>query len=97
MSNGENATARFQMNSGLLATGAALAGIGSLLGLAGLTISMVAVAAAARRYVNERGMPPTELARHHIAKAKAATAAGASAWRDGSTPPPGNKVSSARR
>ena len=86
MTSGENAGVRFQVNPGLLATGAALAGIGSLLGLAGLTVSCVALADATRRWVNARGVPPGELARAQWARARAATVAGASAWRDGSAP-----------
>jgi hypothetical protein len=39
--------------------------------------------AAARDWANRQEVPPTELARHHWARAKAATAAGASTWRNG--------------
>jgi hypothetical protein len=86
MTNGKGPGPRFQVNLRLLAAGAVLAGVGSMLGLAGLAISSGALAAAARRWANQRGMPPTELAKHHWHKAKAATAAGANAWRDGVTP-----------
>jgi hypothetical protein len=86
MTNGENTPARFRLNTGLLATGAALAGIGSLLGMAGLAISMAAIAAAGRRWVTDRGVPPAELARQQLAKARAATTAGATAWRNGTQP-----------
>lgn len=74
--------ATFQVNSGLLIGGAVLAGLGSLLGLAGLALGCTALAGAARRWVAQQELPPTELARQQIAKAKAATAAGASTWRD---------------
>ncbi len=80
-------TPAFQVNSGLMITGAVLAGLGSLLGLTGLTISVAAVAAAGRRWARQQPMPPGELARQQWAKARAATAAGAHAWRDGLVQP----------
>jgi hypothetical protein len=79
--------AAFQVNSGLLLTGAALAAVGSLLGAAGLVISAAAMADATRRWMNSRGMPPSEVARQQLAKARAATAAGTAAWRDGVAQP----------
>jgi hypothetical protein len=79
--------AAFQMNSGLLLTGAVLAAVGSMLGAAGLVISGVAVAQATRRWVNSKGVPPSELARTHLAKARAATVAGTAAWRNGAAQP----------
>ena len=82
-----NQPAAFQVNSGLLLTGAALAALGSLLGLAGLVISSVAMADATRRWLNSREMPPSELARQQLAKARAATAAGTAAWRNGAAHP----------
>jgi hypothetical protein len=75
----------FQVKPGLLATGAVLAAVGSLLGLAGLVISGAALADAARRWVRSQEVPPTELAKQQLAKARAATNAGASAWRDSAT------------
>ncbi len=79
--------AAFQVNTRLLLAGAVLAAVGSLLGAAGLAISGAALANAARRYVNDRGVPPSELARQQFAKARAATAAGTAAWRDGVAQP----------
>ena len=71
------------LNTGPLLAGAVLIGLGSLLGLAGLAISATALAAAARRYVNNMEVPPSELAKQNLAKARAAASAGASAWRNG--------------
>ena len=71
------------LNTGPLLAGAVLIGIGSLLGLAGLAIAGAALGAAARRYVNTMEVPPSELARQNLAKARAAASAGASAWRNG--------------
>jgi hypothetical protein len=83
MTNREGPPVAFQVNSGPLIAGAVLIGLGSLLGLAGLAIAGATMGAAARRYVNGMDVPPSELAKKHLAKARAATAAGASAWRNG--------------
>jgi membrane protein implicated in regulation of membrane protease activity len=88
MTHSETNAARFQVHTGMLLTGAALAGVGSLLGLAGLAISGAALADATRRWVNAMETPPSELAKQLAkAKAKAATVAGASAWRNGTGQP----------
>ena len=77
----------FALQTGPLLAGAVLIGIGSLLGLAGLAIAGAALTAAARRYVNTMEVPPSELARQNLAKARAAATAGASAWRNGAAQP----------
>jgi hypothetical protein len=73
---------RMQVNATLLVTGAALAGVGSLLGIAGLAISAAALGTAIRHWMTDAGVPPSELARQQWTKARAATSAGASAWRE---------------
>lgn len=83
MAQEQTRTGTFQVHGGMLMTGAVLAAIGSLLGLAGLAISGAALADATRRWVNARETPPSELARQQLAKARAATLAGAHAWRNG--------------
>ena len=79
----EEPAAGFQVNTGTLMVGAALIGIGSLIGLVGLALSGASLAAAARRYVSSMEVPPGELAKQHWARARAATVAGAGAWRNG--------------
>jgi hypothetical protein len=74
-------TATLQLNSKLLMSGAVLAGLSSVLGLAGVALCAAALADVARQWVNQQEVPPTELAKQQLAKAKAATAAGASTWR----------------
>ncbi|MGH3303679.1 MAG: hypothetical protein ACRDOK_18770 [Streptosporangiaceae bacterium] len=81
MTQGQQNIATLQLNSRLLMSGAVLAGLGSVLGLAGVALCAVAVADVARQWVNHQEVPPAELARQQLAKAKAATAAGASTWR----------------
>jgi hypothetical protein len=73
--------ATLELNSRLLMSGAVLAGVGSVLGLAGVALCAAAVADVARQWVNQQEVPPAELARQQLAKARAATAAGASTWR----------------
>jgi hypothetical protein len=75
----------FQMRSGSLVLGAALIGAGWVLGLIGLTICSSTVIAATRKWVKQMDVPPSELARLKWEQAKAATAAGTSAWQDGVT------------
>jgi len=87
MADQEELTQGFVLNTGPLLVGAVMIGIGSLLGLAGLAIAGAALTAATRRYVNRMEVPPGQLARQQLAKARAAASAGASAWRDGAGQP----------
>jgi hypothetical protein len=79
----------FQVNSGLLISGTVLAGLGSLLGLAGLALGCTALAGAARRWLGQQDVPPSMLAKQQLAKARAATAAGATTWRNHAAQPAG--------
>ena len=83
MNNGESTNAVFQLKSGSLILGAALMGASCVIGLTGLTICASTVIAATRRWISQMDVPPSELARLKWAQAKAATAAGTSAWQDG--------------
>jgi hypothetical protein len=83
----EKGQAGFQVNSGPITAGVVLAGAGALLGLAGLVIISGALAGAARRWAMEQQMPPKELAVQQWTKARAATAAGRMAWRNGMQQP----------
>jgi hypothetical protein len=87
MADEEEPTPGFALQTGPLLAGAVLIGVGSLLGLAGLAIAGATLTAAARRYVNSMEVPPSELARQQLAKARAAASAGASAWRNGAAQP----------
>jgi hypothetical protein len=70
-----------QLNSRLLTSGVVLAGLGCVLVLTGVALAAAVAADVGRQWVNQQEVPPTELARQQIAKAKAATAAGADTWR----------------
>ncbi len=77
------ADAAFHINTRPLLVGGALIGLAGVLGLAGVAITGTALGAAVRDWAARQEVPPSELARHHWDRAKKATAAGASAWRNG--------------
>jgi len=77
-SNGE-----VQLNRRLIAGGGVLIGIGGLLGFTGMLLVSSAIVSAARRRVNQLEQPPSELAKLKWQQARAATTAGAKAWRNG--------------
>ncbi len=83
MANRDEPTPGIELKTGPLLAGAVMVGVGSLLGLAGLAISGATLAAAARRYVNNMDVPPSQLAKQQLAKARAAASAGTEAWRNG--------------
>jgi hypothetical protein len=59
-----------------------LIGIGSLLGFTGMLLVSSAIISAARQRVNQLEQPPSELAKRTWQQARAATTAGATAWRN---------------
>ena len=59
-----------------------LIGIGGLLGFAGMLLVGSAIVSVARQRVNQLEQPPSELAKRRWQQARAATTAGASAWRN---------------
>jgi hypothetical protein len=72
-----------QFNAKLLVGGILLMGVGGVIGLAGLALGGSAMLSAARRWMRQLDVPPSEFARVKLAQAKAATAAGVGVWRDG--------------
>jgi hypothetical protein len=76
--------AGIQLNRRLLAGGGALVGIGALLGLGGVLLLSTAFVSATRQWVNQLERPPSETAKLRWQQARAAAAAGAEAWRNGS-------------
>lgn len=73
-----------QLQAAPLITSAAMVGAGTLIALAGLAVGGGHLIAAARRWVSEMEVPPSDLARLKWAQARAAYAAGSSAWQNGS-------------
>jgi hypothetical protein len=83
MSDGENGTSALQIRSGPLIVSAVLVGAGTLIALTGLAVGGGYVASLTRQWVREMEVPPNELAKMKWAQARAAVAAGASAWQNG--------------
>ena len=73
-----------QYQAAPLITGAAMVAAGTLIALGGLAIGGGHLVTATRRWIREMEVPPNELASQKWAQAKAAYAAGASAWQNGS-------------
>jgi hypothetical protein len=71
-----------QLNRRLIAGGGVLIGLGGLLGFTGMLLVSSAIVSAARRRVNQLEQPPSELAKRTWQQARAATTAGAQAWRN---------------
>jgi len=86
MSNGERRGGGPQFQAAPLITSAVLVGAGTLIVLAGLAVGGGHLAVATRKWVNEMETAPSELARIKWTQAKAAVAAGAQAWQNGSQP-----------
>ena len=78
------------LNRRRIAGGGVLIGIGGLLGFTGMLLVGSAIVSAARQRVNQLERPPSEIAKRTWQQARAATTAGAKAWRNS----PSAKVSS---
>jgi membrane protein implicated in regulation of membrane protease activity len=69
------------LNGGLLATAAVLVGVGTALSLAGFALGGAALITAARRWYQRNDLTPVQHAKLTWDQARAATAAGAGAWK----------------
>ncbi len=79
-----NSSSNFpQVRPAPLVTGGGLIVAGGMLMLAGVLVGAVHIFLATRQWVKEMDVPPSEAARLKLAQAKAAAAAGASAWQNG--------------
>ena len=74
-----------QVRSGPLVTGGSLIAAGGVLALAGFVVGGAHLLVAIRQWIKQMEVPPSELAKLKLAQAKAAAAAGADAWHDGTT------------
>lgn len=82
MNNGNSYQAgAVKLNTTPVIIGACLIGAGSLIGFTGMIIGGAGLITAARRWFRELEVPPGEVVRQKFDQTKAATAAGASAWR----------------
>ena len=72
-----------ELRSGPLITGAVLVGAGTMLVLAGIAVGGSHVFRATQRWVREMEVPPSQLAKQQLARARAAASAGNAAWQNG--------------
>jgi hypothetical protein len=82
-SNSSSTSALPQVRTAPLMTGGGLIVAGGIFVLAGVLVGGMHVIMATRQWIREMDVPPSEAARLKLAQAKAAAAAGASAWQDG--------------
>jgi hypothetical protein len=80
MTKNQNAYSERRIDTRVLIAGGVLMGLGGLIGLAGLALSGSAVLTRTRRWLREMDVPPRELAKQKLTKARAATSAGVEAW-----------------
>ena len=83
MTNDATSSTGPQFRTGPLITSAVLVGAGTFIALAGLALGGSHLVSVTRRWVREMEVPPSELAKLKYAQAKAAVAAGTSAWQNG--------------
>jgi hypothetical protein len=82
MTNTDKPRSGLQFNTPIFITAAALVGFGSVLGGTGLALAMGELVAVTRRWMRDKDVTASELARQKWTQAKAATTAGAGAWRN---------------
>lgn len=70
-------------NSKALIVGFVLVATAGVVGMCGVAISCTALVRGIRSWMLAQQEPPSAVVRRKLAQAKAATAAGASAWQDG--------------
>jgi len=80
--------AGIQVSQGLVVGGVVLVGLGGILGATGIMLVTTALVSATRRWMRQLNRPPRETARLRWEQAKAATSAGAEAWRSGTSARP---------
>jgi hypothetical protein len=86
MTNSQGTQPKLQINTGQVIGGAILIGVGGIMALAGLAVAGTALFTAYRERIGQMDVPPSELARKHWGRMKAATAAGLGEWRNGMQP-----------
>jgi hypothetical protein len=79
-SNNEVGSSGPQFRTAYLIASAAMIGGGTMIALAGLAVGAGHMMATTRRWVNERDVPVSQLARNKFTQARMAMSAGAQAW-----------------
>jgi hypothetical protein len=70
------------VNGKLLATGAVLLGVGGAVLMTGAALASVALAQAAKKWIDQLEESPAVMAQRHLQHLKVAAQAGSRAWRD---------------
>jgi hypothetical protein len=86
MTNSQVARPKLQINSQQVVAGSILIGVGGIIAFAGVAVAGIALWEAYRDRVGQMDVPPTEMARRHWHRMKAATNAGLGEWRNGYQP-----------
>jgi hypothetical protein len=86
MTDSQVARPKLQINTQQVVAGSILIGVGGIIALAGVAVAGIALVEAYRDRVGQMDVPPTELARRHWHRMKAATNAGLGEWRNGRQP-----------
>jgi hypothetical protein len=82
MNNGNNYPATgFNVNSTPMIVSACLIGAGGLVALTGMIVGGSVMVAACKQWFRDLEVPPSEVVKQKYSQTKAATAAGASAWK----------------
>ena len=74
-----------QLNLPLLGTGVALLWVGGIVWLSGAAVAAIALAQAAKKWIDQMDESPSEMARRRMNQLKVAASAGSKAWRDQSS------------
>jgi hypothetical protein len=79
-----NSTPRrtLELNRSVLAAGVVLLCVGGVVWLSGAVLSSIALAQAAKRWIDDLDESPADMARKRMHQLKVAASAGANAWRD---------------
>jgi hypothetical protein len=77
-----NTRPTLEVNGKLLGTGAVLLCIGGAVLMTGAAIASVALAQAAKKYIDQLEESPSEIAQRRLHQLKVAAEAGTKAWRD---------------
>jgi len=86
MNNGSSYPATgLQMNSTPMIVSACLIGAGGLIALTGMIVGGSVMVSACRQWLRDLDVPPSEVVKQKFGQTKAATAAGASAWKQHNT------------
>jgi hypothetical protein len=82
MKNGQKAGSGIEHHMPSMIAGAAMIGAAVIIGMCGMITGGAAVFAAARQWLRESDMTPSEMVKHRLEQGKAAVAASAGAWQE---------------